>query len=242
MKKDYFGIIYKATFSNGKCYIGQTTRGLASRKRDHINSAGSENVAFHNAINKYGKENLIWEVIDTANSIEELNSKEIYWINYYNTYIHSENTNGYNMSLGGSSTLGWIPSAETKKKISDSHVGIHVGNKNPQFGKTRELSTWWGRKHTKEEKIKISDSNKGKILSDETKEKLRIANSGENSWRTKLSNSIVKNIKLVLKNKEHTQKEIAEMFNTTLKVITDINTGRTWKNIVISEDGDLNEL
>lgn len=162
MKKEYFGIIYKATFSNGKCYIGQTTRGLSSRKRDHITSAGTENVAFHNAINKYGKEDLVWEVIDTANSIEELNEKEFFWIDYYNSYTHLENSNGYNMTLGGNSTLGWIPTDETKEKISKANTGNFAGEKNNQYGKTGELSTWWGRKHTEEEKRKISESNKGK--------------------------------------------------------------------------------
>jgi len=179
MKKEYFGIIYKATFSNGKCYIGQTTRGLSSRKRDHITSAGTENVAFHNAINKYGKEDLVWEVIDTANSIEELNEKEFFWIDYYNSYTHLENSNGYNMTLGGNSTLGWIPTDETKEKISKANTGNFAGEKNNQYGKTGELSTWWGRKHTEEEKRKISESNKGKIISSETREKISKSNKGK---------------------------------------------------------------
>ena len=35
--KNYYGLIYKVTnVMNGKCYIGQTTVNLKSRKKDHL--------------------------------------------------------------------------------------------------------------------------------------------------------------------------------------------------------------
>lgn len=179
MKKENIGIIYKATFPNGKCYIGQTIKNLNSRKSSHFGNMNREHVVFHNAINKHGRDCIEWEIIDTAFSIEELNDKEKHWINFFNSYVHAENSNGYNMTLGGNSTLGWIPSEETKRKISSSHVGIHSGDKNFQYGKTGELSTWWGRKHTEEEKQKISLANKGKLVSQETREKISSANKGK---------------------------------------------------------------
>lgn len=179
MDKQYFGIIYKATFPNEKCYIGQTSRSLSSRKADHIKSKGKENVAFHNAINKYGEKNIIWETIDVANSIEELNEKESFWIQFYNSYIHAENSNGYNMTLGGNSTTGWIPSKETRRKIGESNREKMMGEKNHQYGKRGNLSPWFGRKHTQEEKDKISIANKGREKSQETKDKISKANMGK---------------------------------------------------------------
>jgi len=201
MKKECSGIIYKATFSNSKCYIGQTTGKLNYRRKSHINSKDSENVVFHNAINKYGEDDISWEIIDTATSIEELNNKEMYWINFYNSYIHSKNSNGYNMTLGGNSTLGWIPSEETKEKIGNSNQGKLSGEKNPQYGKTKELSQWWGRKHTEEEKEKISIANKGRIF---TEEHCR-----------KISNSLKGKMNGVPKTKEHKNNiSIAKMGHT----------------------------
>lgn len=181
MGKDYFGIIYKATFPNGKCYIGQTTKSLNIRKNSHLNDKLRKNVAFCNAMDKYGKESIVWEVIDHASTMEELNEKEKYWIKFFNSYINTENSNGYNMTLGGNSTVGWVPSAETRKKISESQKGKYDGDKNPQYGKTGALSTWWGRKHTEEEKIKMSNANK-KPKSDETKRKISNSHIGKVPW------------------------------------------------------------
>jgi len=46
-------------------------------------------------------------ILDTADSREELDEKECYWINYYDTY----NSGGYNMSVGGQ---------KNKKEFNDS--------------------------------------------------------------------------------------------------------------------------
>lgn len=42
-------------------------------------------VYFHNAINKYGEANFSFEEIDSAETIEELNEKEQYWIKFYHS-------------------------------------------------------------------------------------------------------------------------------------------------------------
>lgn len=96
-----YGIIYKATnLINNKVYIGQTIRRLEERIYYHYYRAEHEleitHTHFINAIRKYGKENFQWEQIDQADSQEELNNKEIYWIQYYNSI-----ENGYNIQNGG---------------------------------------------------------------------------------------------------------------------------------------------
>ena len=103
-----YGIIYKATFSNGKSYIGQTTKELEQRKKGHLQTSKRKKdrgyvYPFYCAIRKYGWEDLTWEIIDTAEDPEELDEKEIYWIEYYHTYINFSNSNGYNLTLGGAS-------------------------------------------------------------------------------------------------------------------------------------------
>ncbi len=101
-----FGIIYKATFPNGKVYIGQTRQTLERRKENHLRyfkkkKENKNNYVFYRAINKYGFDNITWETIDYAKDQKELNEKECYWIDYYKSYIKFENCQGYNMTLGG---------------------------------------------------------------------------------------------------------------------------------------------
>lgn len=86
--------IYKITNTvNGKLYIGQSKRSIEKRFKRHLSDAnnGVLNTHFARAIRKYGSDNFTIELIDTANSQAELNEKERYWIQYYNTV-----NNGYN--------------------------------------------------------------------------------------------------------------------------------------------------
>lgn len=111
-------IIYKATNKiNNKIYIGQTTNTLEYRANQHFRETKSnkrKNTYFHNAIHKYGFDNFVFEEIDKANSIDELNEKEAYWIRYYNS---TDKSIGYNLDSGGSNCF---KSDETKRKIGDT--------------------------------------------------------------------------------------------------------------------------
>ena len=121
-ENEIYGIIYYFKFPNRKGYIGQTIQTpFKKRIKSHINDTKqNSNLCFHNALRKfiteYGEENVfdIVEVIDIAYSFEELNSLEIFYIENYNTYYKNEN--GYNMTLGGEGTNGYI--------ITDEHREI----------------------------------------------------------------------------------------------------------------------
>lgn len=133
-------------------YIGQTYRELKDRQYEHIRKSKIKtdigyNYPFYRAIRKYGKENLIWDILDYANNQDELNNKEKFWISYYNTYIHSENSNGYNQTIGGEGQNGLIHTEYTKEKIRKSELGENNTNA----------------KLTKEQVLKIVElSNKNK--------------------------------------------------------------------------------
>jgi group I intron endonuclease len=106
-------VIYKITNNiNGKIYIGKDSR----NKKSYMGSGKS----IKNAINKYGIENFTKEIIDSANSLDELNEKEKKWISYYNSYIPSV---GYNRSLGGEGNwdLSLMPE-EDVKKMRENHL------------------------------------------------------------------------------------------------------------------------
>lgn len=98
-KNNYF--IYKITNQiNNKVYIGQT-KGSVKRRFSAHKRLDNPCTALRNAMNKYGRDNFTIETVDTAISKDELNNKEIYWINEYK----SNNRNyGYNIAGGGKAT------------------------------------------------------------------------------------------------------------------------------------------
>lgn len=99
------GYIYKITNRlNGAVYIGMTTRDYKVRWNEHLNFLGQsydrqKDCLIHRALNKYGKENFLFEVIEETNNLDE---RERYWIKYYSSYIKDPNyQKGYNMTPGG---------------------------------------------------------------------------------------------------------------------------------------------
>lgn len=85
-------------------YIGQTSRDIETRWREHISDAFGRdkkfNFAFHRAIKKYGEDAFILEQIEECDN-EHLDERERYWIKHYNSY-----KNGYNSDCGGRSNRG----------------------------------------------------------------------------------------------------------------------------------------
>ncbi len=88
--------IYKITNKiNNKVYIGQSIN-IESRWVHHRNyNINHSHYALYQAFDKYGLENFIFEIIELCPQ-NQLNDREIYWINYYNSY-----QNGYNSTTGG---------------------------------------------------------------------------------------------------------------------------------------------
>lgn len=88
--------IYKVTnIINNKIYIGQSVNIYDRWIKHQSPSHNNDGTAFHNALIKYGVNNFIWEIIEVCKQ-EELNQKEKYWIEYYNSY-----EKGYNETRGG---------------------------------------------------------------------------------------------------------------------------------------------
>lgn len=92
--------IYKITNQlNDKSYIGKTLKSSVEKRwQEHLRDRlkrSEEKRPLYDAINKYGPEHFLIEEVEKCN-IEEVNEKEIYWINYYNTYY-----DGYNATKGG---------------------------------------------------------------------------------------------------------------------------------------------
>lgn len=100
---------------NNKKYIGQS-RDIENRIKNHHKieynnpSNGCYNTKFYQALRKYGFDNFTIEILEEC-PIEKLNEREIYWIEYYNSYKE-----GYNSTLGGTNLPDSIKSKETEEK------------------------------------------------------------------------------------------------------------------------------
>lgn len=132
--------VYKHTAPNGKVYIGITSRDVGRRWQNGKNYKSSPH--FNNAIQKYGWDSISHEVLFSCLTKEQAEQKEIELIAFY------KSTNpqyGYNIENGGNS-IGKL-SEETKKKISDANKGKYYG---------------CHRKHTEEERQKVSAKLKGR--------------------------------------------------------------------------------
>lgn len=90
--------VYKITNRvNGKSYIGITINvGRRWRNHTHESRRGTERPLYE-AMRQYGLDNFTVEVIDTAETAEELAAKERMYIKKYNTLF----PDGYNKSPGG---------------------------------------------------------------------------------------------------------------------------------------------
>lgn len=120
--KEYYGIIYKIENTvNHKVYIGQTVTKRGFKTRYNFAGEGIERVYKYyifrrgkgldynphllSSIEKYGFDAFVVdEVFDIADSQEELNEKEIFYINKFDSYY-----NGYNHTFGGEGFSGVKP-------------------------------------------------------------------------------------------------------------------------------------
>jgi group I intron endonuclease len=140
------GVIYcYHCIASGKKYIGKT-KNEKIRKRSHrCNVKKGIKNNFYNAIRKYGWENFVYGIIDEFD-ILLLDEKEIYYIDFYDTY----NT-GYNSTRGGEGGKGRIMSEEVKNQYRERMKNF---------------------KHSDEAKKKISEANSGRKWSDKAKKNL----------------------------------------------------------------------
>jgi hypothetical protein len=126
-----YGIVYLATNTiNKKVYIGQTTMTLNQRISCHrINKRCR---LFHRAIQKYGMDVFQWTTLAECVSKEELDQKEMYWIEKLNA---NNPVFGYNLKSGGAGN--GKHSEETKKLLSDIAI---KENRKPQINPMINLS------------------------------------------------------------------------------------------------------
>jgi len=117
------GIYCIRSVSQNKIYIGQSVD-LNRRILNHkylLKKGKHSNEILQRHHDKYGINDLKFETIEFC-EIENLDDRERYWINYYDSMNRS---NGFNMESGGNEN----------KKISEERRKAITGNGNPMFGR-----------------------------------------------------------------------------------------------------------
>jgi group I intron endonuclease len=195
-------IIYKATnLVNGKSYIGQTCRTLEERIYEHwVGNPG--NGYFQNALKKNGIEGFKYSILDNSEDRGQLNLKEEFWINFFNTPA----PNGHNLRTGGNA---WTLTEQARNNMSLGKKNMPEENRKAWIGKLRQYNlgkeAWNKGKmgiYNEEARWKMGASTRGKIrtvdgyilaeklidveykkpaiyMSEEHKQKLREANLGK---------------------------------------------------------------
>lgn len=225
------GIIYCYTNKvNGKRYIGQTInpdQRFNAHKSSAFNSKSQEyNSLIHQAFRKYGYENFIYEVLDEADTVEELNGLEVYYIAHYNTQV----PNGYNIEAGGLNCSRPLKE-ETKVKLMQAHAALseeeikalRLAYKNHESPSQIYREKYQDKMHYNSF-LNIWTGQRYKTIMPEVFEK--------KNRHTKLTEDIVRSIKIDRKEGK-TYQQLIDKYGVCKSTISDICRGKTWKHVQI---------
>lgn len=116
---------------NDKVYVGQTIRPVQQRFHRHVADAmsGRLDTHFARAIRKYGPQHFTCSIIDVAVNQEQLNQKERYWIQYYDSVANGYNETDAISKCGGNTYKS--KSSEEIALIADKIRASKCGGNNP---------------------------------------------------------------------------------------------------------------
>lgn len=94
-------LIYKATFPDGRAYIGMTSKSLKRRICQHISDSKQGSCyRFHEALRIYRPEKVKWKILKITEDFSEAKKWEMFFIKSFKTKL-----NGFNSTLGGQGVL-----------------------------------------------------------------------------------------------------------------------------------------
>ena len=247
------GIYRIVNMINGKNYIGQSIdigRRIEQRKKYYRSYSGIPFRKLYNAFYEYGLENFGYQILETCVP-EQLNDREMVWVNYLNTF-----KNGYNMTTGGGGFGAGesSPSAKlideevieiknllldkevkikdiaTKYDVSESVISsINTGNSWSHIDK--DVFNYPIRSNPYEINLCIICNNR--ISYNNSSGKCRSCGDLERIYsRSTLTKDKVSEAKVTLKNNPSlTIREISQMLNISYDILRNINYGKSWKNV-----------
>lgn len=120
-----YGYIYKTTdLTNNKIYVGQ------HKSNEFDNTYYGSGVIITKLLNKYGTERFSCELLESCQSEDELNQKEIYWIDKLNCL---DKNIGYNLASGGSfGDSGYHQGMKGKSQSNYQKQQASIANSHPK--------------------------------------------------------------------------------------------------------------
>lgn len=243
--KQIFYVYCFRNINNNKRYIGETGN-LQKKIEDHKSACGDCPI-FHNAMKKYGTNGFEFSILGEYDTNQEALEAEKMFITRYKTNVNRYGDQyGYNLTDGGDGPTGYRHTDEdkmkmsvalkgrsspnkgkkastetlvklsqshmgqvawnkgqkgcftdeTKQKMSNSHIDLQAGEKHPMYGK----------KMPRTSVEKGAAAKRGKYV-------------GENSWNSKLTNEIAKNIRELYATGDYTYQNLSNQFNLGLTTI-----------------------
>lgn len=214
---------------NNKKYIGQSIN-IEKRKKEHIKRP-SKYSKFDNHLSKLGIEAFDFLILEEC-KVSELDNREKYWIEYYNSIEE-----GYNLVKGGQSYRG---SDNIRAKLTDKEVleiisllEQHTLN-NKQIAQLYNVSNGtidsinrcqhWKHLHNYISNIRQENLNKLDFP--------HSSFAGENNPTAKINSEIATQIINAIKSENFKSlAQTARDFNVSIDIVTDINRCRTWKHL-----------
>ena len=155
---------------NGKVYIGITS--LKTWRRWDCGRGYKNQILFYRAIEKYNWNNFEHIILYENLTKEEAERKEIELIAHHKS---NNKKYGYNIANGGNCVGS--ASQETRKKMSERMKKNNPMKNKQTIEKMRQSQL--GKKLSEEHKQKLINANKGRKRTEEEKEKDRVAHLGE---------------------------------------------------------------
>lgn len=156
-----YNIYLITNLENKKQYVGITKFSITERFYQHT----KRGFLLTEAIKKYGEDKFSIELIEEVDTAGRAYELEQYYIKEYNSKVPY----GYNITDGGDGIFGWEATEEYRQECSERVKQLHKEKKVGMYGK----------KHSDETKRKMSEASKGnkrcagRVLSEESKEKIR---------------------------------------------------------------------
>lgn len=212
---------YKKKSINKIVYVGQTIN-LQDRHKQHMKydpfniNTHEYDYPLSRGIRKYGEEEYQLIILENNLTQEELNDRQKYWIQYYDTYF-----NGYNQTIGGKNP--------TKPIFSEEKINQVIEMLKDESYSYKDIMKKTGISMTH-----IYNINTGKRRrQNNIQYPIRKSNT-KGTKGLKFSPQECKKIHEEILNTKKSFKQIGKEFNCNADTISDINKGKT-KNYILKE-------
>ena len=155
------GIYQIRNVVNEKVYVGSSVN-LINRRAEHFRQLRKNmhhNIKLQYSYNKHGESSFVFEVVEFVDKPEDLIPREQHWIDKLEAV-----NKGYNICPTAGNTLGFYPSEESRRKMSEARKGQKLSPE--QVEKLRIMNSgkgnpMYGRHHTEKTKRQMSLIRKG---------------------------------------------------------------------------------